>query len=545
MAERKLLVENLSVPFSEWKTELVTAPGLVESLVMPEAAKFNELVLATKNERLIEHWRSGKDGILQELMSSSSRMRATGPAQREGVKNENGRIYGKDVWDLTLAENSMFMRRLKERRTLGELEHPESGSTKLHGHNMLGLSHLVESVERKDGIIYATHLIFNTPAGRLVREYFENKVPVCVSSRGSGSTRMEGGAEIVEASDFILDTFDFVFVPSVSIAVAQPVYESVCSPAGETENTKGGSRIFLVPVFSEKSKMNVSLKESSDRTARARLVLEASGQYISGKEVTLEGLLENAQKVSECLSGLGMITESEFASDVANLRGALTSRSEEITRMIKKLREEEEDKIKDDEEDEDEDEAPKKKKDDEEEEKTKKEPCDDSDMSVEEALQRTFNRNRSLRERYQVAIKLGETLTKRAREMKANYESTIKSLNAKLSETKKRAEATTRLMEAVVRRYRKEQVKRFAESVVKENPALKSVENQISNCRSLKEAKAIVEGIIKPLMEGSKRKYPSDLPPLTETVSQPGPAREDSNEARPSNLMEALLRRKS
>ncbi len=517
MAEPKLLVETLLVPGDKWVKQYTTEDGLRESLVLPQFESFTKVVEQTGNEVLIEQWRGQKDSILQELLSRSRRLRVTGPCQVENVRNQNGRIYPSALWDRVLSEGSSFYKRLRERSVLGELEHPESGNTRLHGHNNLGLSHLVEDVHRKDGIIYATHLIFNTPAGLILREYFDNGVAVAVSSRGSGSTRTEGSDEIVEANDYVLDTFDFVYQPSVAVAVTRPV---------ESLKTSNGSRIFLVAV--EKKPMSNNLKESSDRVARARLVLEASGQYLSSGKTTLEGLLEHSQKVSDSLAGLGVITEAEFSTDVANLRGALSNRSEEINRVIRQMREAEQ--------------CDKKKKEEEPEKlPPKRESLLDADERHDRVLESAYRRHRELKERYDTAIKLGETLLTKARQTKKALESRIRSLQKQVVEHQRRTEASLRLMEALVRRYRREQVNRYVEGLVNRYPSLKSIEKQLGECKTIRQARSLVESIVVPLMKG-KRDYPGDLPPLVEgRKPTKGPAREGT--AKAANLMECLVRR--
>jgi hypothetical protein len=518
MAERKLLIETMTVPPDQWQKEWVTSEGLKESVLMPRWEEFNRLLEQEKNEQLIEHWRGSKDQILQELLSHNKRLRVTGPGQVENLKNQNGRIYPSTLWDRVLSEDGTFRRRLRERSVLGELEHPESGNTKLHGHNNLGLSHLVEDVQRKDGKIYVTHLIFNTPAGQILREYFDVGVPVAVSSRGSGSTRNENGDEIVEASDYVLDTFDHVYIPSVMGATTRPV---------ESLQTNNGSRIFLVPILENKTMTTpVQLKESSDRTARARVVVESSGQYLGGKDITLEGLLEHAQKVNDTLAGLGSITESEFSSDVAHLRGQLTNRGEEITRAIRRMREAEECIAAEE----------KAKK-----EKEKKEDITPTDDAAARVMERAYRRDRSLQERYHVAIQLGETLVTKSRANKRMAERTIKQLRGQLAEAFKRAEASLKLLEATVKRYRGEQVAQYVESLMNHAPALKPIEKQLSECHTVKQVKQLVEGFIQPIMSGRKD-YPSDLPPLTEARgSSARPAR--AGVAKPTNLMESLVRK--
>lgn len=170
---------------------------------------------------------------LTEDVSSKGRIRVQGPAQKIGEKNQNNRVYPESVWDINLSENSFFMRRLKNRQALGELEHPESGSTRLHA-----VSHLIEKAWKqqltgaeaeKYGVspgkyIMTQSLILNTPNGNILKELFSVGVPVGTSSRGRGNLQTNNGIDIVQ-DDYELNTWDYVENPSVGEARHRPLKE--------------------------------------------------------------------------------------------------------------------------------------------------------------------------------------------------------------------------------------------------------------------------------------------------------------------------------
>lgn len=221
----KLLTEStapLVRPFQEWKVEWVEPEGLTESLAESVVKQFEQQLEESGNKSILENWGQLRDDLLQELKSigSQRRLRVSGPAQIVGERNQNGRVYPGDLWDRVLSPTSMFVERLNNRTVLGECEHPDDGNTKLPR-----VSHLVERVWREGAVINATHLIFRTPTGQIVEELFNNGCSPGVSSRGTGSTRRENGDDIVEADGYVLDTWDFVYNPSVSIA--RPKVESV------------------------------------------------------------------------------------------------------------------------------------------------------------------------------------------------------------------------------------------------------------------------------------------------------------------------------
>lgn len=152
-----------------------------------------------------------------------SRLRVKGKIQQRDKVNENNRAYPAKLWDKVLATESSFMKRLKSRQIVGVVEHPEKGGTKL-----TDVSHLIEEVWVDGDNIMGSILILKTPSGSILEELFSVKVPVGVSSRANGDVRKRpDGVEEVLEEGFDLETFDFVYKPSVSDALPTPVRESI------------------------------------------------------------------------------------------------------------------------------------------------------------------------------------------------------------------------------------------------------------------------------------------------------------------------------
>jgi len=61
-----------------------------------------------------------------------------GVLQRSDVKNANGRIYPRSLWERTLAEGSPVMKKVQERGMMGHLEHPKDGVFLLGSHEGIG-----------------------------------------------------------------------------------------------------------------------------------------------------------------------------------------------------------------------------------------------------------------------------------------------------------------------------------------------------------------------------------------------------------------------
>ena len=113
---------------------------------------------------------------------------------------------------------------IKEKRALGELDHPDSSVVNLNNvsHNVLDMSwqgnDLVGKVE-----------VLGTPSGNILKELFKSGIRLGISSRGMGSVKevmREGDNTLEVQPDFELIAFDFVSNPSTHGAFLSPVNES-------------------------------------------------------------------------------------------------------------------------------------------------------------------------------------------------------------------------------------------------------------------------------------------------------------------------------
>jgi len=129
----------------------------------------------------------------------------TGVVQRFGEKNGNGRIYSENVLRRE-AEN--YRKLVKERRALGELDHPEQSVI-----NLRNVSHLVTELWWDNNNLMGKIEVLNTPSGQVLKSLVEANVKIGISSRGTGSVREGRDGTIVE-DDFQLICFDMVSEPS-------------------------------------------------------------------------------------------------------------------------------------------------------------------------------------------------------------------------------------------------------------------------------------------------------------------------------------------
>jgi hypothetical protein len=121
------------------------------------------------------------------------------------VKNGNGRYYSKDLWNREMAKYGEI---IKERRSMGELDHPESSVI-----NLQNVSHLISDFWWDGDNVMGKIEILPTPSGNILKELIKAGVTVGVSSRGMGSLEDKGGVMEVQ-DDFELLCWDFVSTPS-------------------------------------------------------------------------------------------------------------------------------------------------------------------------------------------------------------------------------------------------------------------------------------------------------------------------------------------
>ena len=158
-----------------------------------------------------------KKQLVEQSIKENKPLIVRGIIQRAEAKNQNGRIYPKEI--LMREIENYANGPIKEKRALGELDHPESAVI-----NLQNVSHNITEVKIKGNDIYGTVEILSTPSGNILKELFRNGITVGISSRGMGSVEenlSEGTVEVQD--DFELLCFDFVSTPSPHGAFMSPV----------------------------------------------------------------------------------------------------------------------------------------------------------------------------------------------------------------------------------------------------------------------------------------------------------------------------------
>ena len=277
--------------------------------------------------------------LCESTERSDGRMRVIGPSQRIGTKNANGRVYPRSVWEKNLAEDSDFTNRMKNRMALGELEHPEGGSTRLHA-----VSHLVEKawiehlpngneyeVDEGDYVI-VENLILDTPHGNVLKELFDVGVPVGTSSRGRGNTVKQDDSAIVQ-DDYELGVWDYVENPSVKEARHRALGEAGAPPPpGDVPAIPGGDIPPPdpgAPPIEPVNKMP-KIKQPPDVAARADvLVAKMKEVAVAGKK-DVANIAELFSQSLHLLDDIGAADDPEFSK----IRGEVLALSDVLAQML-------------------------------------------------------------------------------------------------------------------------------------------------------------------------------------------------------------------
>ena len=135
--------------------------------------------------------------------------------QKYGVKNRNGRIYPEEILK---RQNEIYQQAIRERRAVGELDHPESSviAGDRISHNIIETWWEGKTLMGKMEILmtkgYINYGIVSTK-GDEVANLLRNNIMIGVSSRGVGSLKEVKGDFIVQ-EDFELICWDVVTAPS-------------------------------------------------------------------------------------------------------------------------------------------------------------------------------------------------------------------------------------------------------------------------------------------------------------------------------------------
>ena len=162
--------------------------------------------------------------INEAMKENNGKLIVKGVLQRAEAKNQNGRVYPREI--LVRESKKYDENFVKQKRALGELDHPDSSVV-----NLQNVSHNVTEMHFEGDNLVGTCEILTTPSGNILKELFKNGIKLGISSRGLGSVEMvqEANGDTVSkvGDDFELIAFDFVSNPSTHGAFLYPMNESV------------------------------------------------------------------------------------------------------------------------------------------------------------------------------------------------------------------------------------------------------------------------------------------------------------------------------
>ena len=164
--------------------------------------------------------------ITESMKENDGKLVVRGVLQRAESKNQNGRVYPKEV--LVREAKKYHKEFIKQSRAMGELDHPESSVV-----NLTNVSHNIKEMHWEGDNLLGTVEVLRTPSGNILTELFKSGIKLGISSRGLGSVEPiaeeeQGEEDTVEVQpDFELIAFDFVSNPSTHGAFMRPVNESV------------------------------------------------------------------------------------------------------------------------------------------------------------------------------------------------------------------------------------------------------------------------------------------------------------------------------
>jgi hypothetical protein len=167
------------------------------------------------------------NAVNESIAKNNGKLIVTGILQRAEAKNQNGRIYPRETLVREAKKYSDTF--IKQRRALGELDHPESSVV-----NLQNASHNITEMGWSGDNLIGTVEVLGTPSGNILKELFKAGIKLGISSRGLGSVETvaeDDGKGDVPAQevqpDFELIAFDFVSNPSTQGAFMFPMKESV------------------------------------------------------------------------------------------------------------------------------------------------------------------------------------------------------------------------------------------------------------------------------------------------------------------------------
>lgn len=155
-------------------------------------------------------------GMLTESKTKPGVFEVVGIMQRAGAKNQNGRIYKREILEEEV--KNYIENFVKVGNAYGELDHPESAIVSLKN-----ASHVVRELWWEGQDLMGKVELLNTPSGNIVKEILRGGHTIGISSRGTGSVQQTNEGTLMVQDDFQLVCWDFVSNPSTQNGFMRPI----------------------------------------------------------------------------------------------------------------------------------------------------------------------------------------------------------------------------------------------------------------------------------------------------------------------------------
>lgn len=138
---------------------------------------------------------------------------------QSNVKNRNGRVYPTEV--LSREVDRYNENYIQKNRAFGELGHPDGPTI-----NLERVSHMIKELrlEGKD-FVGKAKIMTETPYGAIVKNLIKEGAQLGVSSRGMGSVKRSGDANVVQDDFYLATAADIVADPSAPNAFVNGIME--------------------------------------------------------------------------------------------------------------------------------------------------------------------------------------------------------------------------------------------------------------------------------------------------------------------------------
>ena len=156
--------------------------------------------------------------ITEEKEDGGKNYKIRGIFMQADIKNRNGRVYPMEVLDEEVKKyNKNF---IQQNRAFGELGHPDGPTV-----NLERVSHMITSLKPDGKNFIGEAKIMDTPMGKIVKNLMDEGAKLGVSSRGMGSLKQRGGANVVSDDFYLATAADIVADPSAPNAFVEGIME--------------------------------------------------------------------------------------------------------------------------------------------------------------------------------------------------------------------------------------------------------------------------------------------------------------------------------